>query len=324
VGRHDWAATAWWSVEGRQPGWSLRYTNLTFFAPVTVTASRDLGVPPGFPLNVERQVRAGLAVSVPWSSYERSITLTAAVDLTNYAWSSGPRDPAPPDGLSASVALQLSYSDARSFVRSISAEEGQTATVTFRLADPAFGSAFAFRQLTGAVARYLRLPFQLGDRPLHHVLGLRLSGGVARGDLSERHLFGLGGLGASDWIGSLLSTSAAPVRILRGFVQGAFAGESYLLGTAEYRLPIWDVETGAWTLPVYFRRLHAALFADAGDAFTVRLRDFQLHAGAGAELRAELLLGWSVPTNLRVGCAQGLTRSPWATLDCYGVLGGIF
>ena len=101
-------------------------------------------------------------------------------------------------------------------------------------------------------------------------------------------------------------------------------GTAYTLGTAEYRFPLWNVELGAWTLPFYLRRLHAAMYTDVGDAYTPGRRDFHLHAGAGAELRAEVVLGWVLPTDLRFGCARGLENSPLAILDCYAALGGVF
>jgi len=55
--------------------------------------------------------------------------------------------------------------------------------------------------------------------------------------------------------------------------------------------------------------LNGAVYTDVGDAFTFDRRDFKLHAGAGAELRAEVVLGWILPTDLRLGCARGLERS---------------
>ena len=155
---------------------------------------------------------------------------------------------------------------------------------------------------------------------------------MARGDLSERHLFELGGFNAGNPIQSILNPVSAPVRILRGFVSDAFAGEAYVLGNFEYRLPLLDVETGAWTLPLYLRRLHASVFTDVGDAwmpfddgpFRATSAPFHLHAGAGAELRAEVVLGYVLPTDVRVGCAHGLEQSSVSILDCYAAIGGVF
>ena len=70
--------------------------------------------------------------------------------------------------------------------------------------------------------------------------------------------------------------------------------------------------------------VHAAVYSDVGDAFTPGFHDFKLHAGAGAELRAEVVLGWILPTDLRLGCARGLENSPLAIVDCYAALGGVF
>src|SRR5262249_3868414 len=155
-------------------------------------------------------------------------------------------------------------------------------------------------------------------------LALRASFGVANGDLSNRHDYFLGGFQQGNLVRSVLNPASASVRILRGFARDAFHGTAYALGTAEYRFPLANIERGPWTLPVYLPRLHAAVFADVGDAFTFDGGAFQLHAGAGAELRGEVVLGWILPTDLRLGCAHGLERSPVAILDCYVALGGVF
>ncbi len=323
VGRHDYAATAWWSVEGRTPGWSLRYTNHTLYPDISVTSSRDIVVPPGFSDNLERDDQVGLFAAFPFDQYERAWTLGIGYDLIHLASIGGP-DAHPPDGVISRFTLQLAYSNAFRFAHSISAERGLAFAITFRVADPALGSDFAYRQFTGAFTKYLAMPWTWNGEPLHHAFALRLAGGVARGDLSDRHLFSLGGFGASNPIDTLINQTTAPVTVLRGFIPGAFAGEAYALGTLEYRFPLLDVERGAWTLPVYLRRLHAAIFSDAGDAFTLRRHDFRLHAGAGAELRAELVLGWYLPSTFRLGCAHGVTRSPETIWDCYTTLGGIF
>jgi outer membrane protein assembly factor BamA len=217
-------------------------------------------------------------------------------------------------------------------VRSISSEQGQRFALTARLAAKPLGSDFTFGQLSASYARFFALPWRKDGVPLHHVFAARLSGGVARGDLSERHLFGLGGFDAGDPVRSILNPVSAPVRILRGFAGGAFFGEAVVLGTFEYRLPLLDIETGPWTLPIYLRRLHASVFSDVGDAwmpfddgrFRAANSPFKLHAGAGAELRADVVLGYVLPTDVRVGCAHGLENSRVSILDCYAALGGVF
>lgn len=324
LGRTEWAATLWWGIESRLPGWDLSFTSHALYPDLSLSFSRDLVVPAGLPGNAERRVAGAVAVRVPWSLLGRAFAATLRYELQHLAAHVDPLGLAPPDGLLAALAATLSYTDARRFARGVSAEEGQRASVTLRVADPALGGRFAFWQLSGAFARYLALPWTWGGRPLHHALALRLSGGVAQGDLSRRHRFSLGGFDQSDLVQSVLSPATAGLTVLRGFASDAFAGEAFALGTLEYRLPLVDVETGAWTLPVYLRRLHAAAFADAGDAFTPGRGDLALQAGVGAELRAEVVLGWGLPSDLRLGCARGLGDSPWARWDCYLALGGIF
>jgi hypothetical protein len=334
AGRHDYQAAAWWAIDSRQPGWDVVYTSHTLYPDVSVSALRDVetasGAGPGY---TERIVQGTISASFPFSQIERSHRIGLQYELTHLAMNTpAVNGDNPPDGLIAAVSASYVYSDARRFVRSISSEQGQRFALTTRVAAKPLGSDFTFAQLSASYARFFALPWRKDGVPLHHVFAGRLAGGLARGDLSERHLFSLGGFDAGDPVRSILNPVSAPVRILRGFTGGAFSGEAYVLGTFEYRLPLVDVETGAWTLPIYLRRLHASAFTDVGDAWMpfddgplrAASSGFRLHAGAGAELRAEVVLGYVLPTDVRVGCAHGLERSSVSILDCYAALGGVF
>ena len=254
---------------------------------------------------------------------ERSQSLSLTYELENLAVDTNPLGVPTSPGLLAAATLTYSWSDVRRFVRSISSERGQRFALSLRLSDPALGSQFSFWQATTSASKFFALPWSTRGVPWHHALALRGSFGVSNGDLANRHDFFLGGFQQGDLVRSVLNPAAGTPR-LRGFARDSFHGTAYALGTAEYRFPLFDVETGAWTLPVYLRRLHAAVFADVGDAFTFSRHDFHLHTGAGAELRAEVVLGWILPTDLRFGCARGLESGPVAILDCYAALGGVF
>jgi Tol biopolymer transport system component len=332
--RHEYQAAAWWGIDSRQPGWAAVYTNHTVYPDISVSAVRDVetasGAGPGY---TDRVVQGIISASFPFSQIERSQSVSVQYELTNLSRNTPAVDGNNlPPGLIAATSVSYAYSDARRFVRSISSEEGQRFAVTTRIAGRALGSDFTFGQVSSSYARFFRLPWTSDGVPLHHVFAARLSGGLARGDLSERHLFELGGFNAGNPVQSILYPASAPVRILRGFVSDAFAGEAYVLGNFEYRLPLLDVETGAWTLPLYLRRMHAAVFTDVGDAwmpfddgpFRAASAPFRLHAGAGAELRAEVVLGYILPTDVRFGCAHGLEQSTVSVLDCYGAIGGVF
>ena len=327
IGRHEYAATAWFGLGSHMPGWDIAYINRSFYPELTFATSRDLNNATSIDGRhgyTERAVSGSFTALFPFTQVERSQSITTDYSVTSLAVNQNPDQAAVREGLLAAATLQYTYSDTHRFVYSVSREEGQRFTLTLRLSDPAIGSSFRFQQLSSSYSRYFAMPWTLNGRPLHHALAVRLSGGLARGDLSERHLFYLGGFDLGSPVTAVLNPANAPVRILRGFVQDAFRGEAYELGAAEYRFPILDIEAGAWTLPVFLRRLHGAVFSDFGDAFTPGKRDFKLHAGAGAELRAEVVLGYILPTDLRVGCARGLENSPLAIIDCYAALGGVF
>jgi sugar lactone lactonase YvrE len=320
VDRHEYAATAWYGLKSRLPGWDLTYVNHTLYPDLTLQLSRDLGTAArGGCCYSERAVGGSMSASFPFSQVERSHALSFSYEFFSLAQHTNPQNRPIATGNLAAATIAWRYSDARRFVNSISSEEGQRFSVAFRKSDPALGSTFSFWQLSAAVSRYFRVPFTR-----HHALALRASFGISRGDLSSRHLYSLGGFQQGDPIRAVINPTSAPVRVLRGFANDAFSGETVLLGTAEYRFPIWTVETGAWTLPFFLRRFHGAVYSDVGDAWTAGRHNFKLHAGAGVELRAEVVLGYILPADLRFGCARGLESSQAAILDCYAALGGVF
>jgi outer membrane protein assembly factor BamA len=306
------------------------YVNHCFYPDLTLELTRDLGLPqaaggldaPGY--YYERSVGGSLFASFPFSQVERSQAISLGYELENLSVDSNPLGVATSPGLLAAATLTYSWSDVRRFVRSISSERGQRFAVSLRVSHPALGSQFSFWQATTSASKFFAMPWSTHGVPWHHVLALRGSFGVSDGDLANRHDFFLGGFQQGDLVRSILYPATAPLRILRGFSGDAFHGTAYALATAEYRFPMFDVETGPWTLPVYLRRLHGAVYVDSGDAFTFSRHDFRLHTGAGAELRAEVVLGWILPTDVRLGCARALESGPLAILDCYAAIGGVF
>ena len=97
-------------------------------------------------------------------------------------------------------------------------------------------------------------------------------------------------------------------RALRGFPTAVVYGDSYYLGSAEYRLPIAHVDRGIGALPFFGRYLSASAFVDAGNAFD-ELSEPALtgvKVGTGAEVIGTAILGWGIPVTLRVGYAFGV------------------
>ena len=107
--------------------------------------------------------------------------------------------------------------------------------------------------------------------------------------------------------GDVALTLDAPSLPLRGYPPNAFRGENALLLGLEYRFPLREIGRGGDTAPFFWRRLHGALFVDAGEAWDEGgARADRLHAGVGAELRLDLTFSYGLPLTLRLGVAWGL------------------
>jgi outer membrane protein assembly factor BamA len=291
---------------------------------VDFSSSRFVANSPGEPDRLQSiWTVADAGLDFTFTRLDRALALRLGWDGTIYE-SLEPYDPAAADpaelfedGFLSSASLSLSYSDARAFSRSISAEEGKTLSIFVSVASPETGSDFDLARAQGAAAGYLRLP---GTR--HAVLATRLAGGAARGTIGGRAPFSLGGVPPPDLLGLFLLGGSGPSNQLRGYPSGALDGDAYLLLNLEVRFPIASPEWGRSTWPLFLRRLHGAVFVDAGDAFA--LADdppFESHPfswdairfGAGAEIGLETYLAYYLRADFRIGVARGLgpLLAPW-------------
>lgn len=109
-------------------------------------------------------------------------------------------------------------------------------------------------------------------------------------------------------------------------------GNRVLTAGAEYRFPLFEVMRGWGEVPLFINQLYGVVFLDTGamwgvdsTSLTYPTLDDTL-TGAGAELRARSSLFQSVPIDLRVGFAQGLTRgaAPGGELQLNWGLGTTF
>jgi hypothetical protein len=74
---------------------------------------------------------------------------------------------------------------------------------------------------------------------------------------------------------------------------------------ADYRFPLAYVQRGVGTWPIFLQALHAALFADAGHAWTGAFDAHDIKADAGAELSADVVAGYVLPISATLGVAWG-------------------
>ncbi len=305
AGRHTWDLQVLYGLSSHRPSVGLGWTARVIYPELTAAFTSDLSMQRS---RLERESALSLGASLPFSGVDWASSVFLGYELRYYAPDSAPVPqlqlgddlPPPRRGVAATAIIQASFSDTLRFQNSISAERGGSFSVQLRAARPEIGSQFTSYAAQAATARFFAMPWLS-----HHVLALRLGGGVADGDLGGRSAFALGGIGFRDPVLDLLNQTGVPGAALRGYPVGAFRGNRYFLGNAEYRVPIAAVDRGLWTLPIFLRRIHAAATFDYGLAAD-HLKLSELRPAVGAELRAEVLLGYGLLTNLRLGFARGL------------------
>jgi outer membrane protein assembly factor BamA len=179
---------------------------------------------------------------------------------------------------------------------SISREEGIAAGVTAELVRRALGSSADATTVTGDVRAYLP--------PLaeHHVLALRVAAGRSVGDPDAGRTFLLGGSFPG---GGVADFDSRAISLLRGFVDNRFAGSHVALMNIEYRWPIARPQRGVGTWPLFLHTIHAAVFADAGQAWTRAFRADAVKTSAGAEVSADVVAGYTLPFTFTMGAAWG-------------------
>lgn len=312
LARHAYAASATWLIDAPTgaaashsvPDWQISYAYDRWRPALFASASRDTRFaagppdPSGQPTNatlVEQAVEGGMYlpfrrvrsshgalidVRRVMASYKvpvKAAPVPAVEDVANavrFGWTS---NTAQQYGYSVSPEHGVTVGGTAEFLRSDAANEPRR-TIT----------ADARAYLPGSAAR--------------HVVALRAGIGISRGDPGAARYFHLGGAAANS---SVISFDRNALSLLRGFPTDAFAGTHIAVINADYRWPLSRPQRGAGTFPLFLHTLHAALFADAGHAWT---GDFDIHRAkiaAGAELAANVVAGYAIPFSIVVGAAWG-------------------
>jgi WD40 repeat protein len=307
LGRHAFAAGAsWWAAGERRPelqdaarpNWFASYVYDRWQPAVFVSASETDTLYPLARVTqgrtteiLERHAAAG--VLLPLTRMRWAQTGLASIDYERDTTLSG--------GLQrqferSAFRLGWAFSTAKQYGYSISSEQGFLVAATSEHVRRAIGADGDADAATVDARGYVRAG------PRHGVVALRLAGGAAAGDPNVRREFDLGG-SASRF--ALFDYGRDSISILRGFDAGTFAGRRLLNATAEYRVPVWRIERGRGTWPLFARTAHVAGFLDAGHAWNTRASWRDVKTSAGGELAIDLVAGYFVPITLAVGAARG-------------------
>ncbi len=207
----------------------------------------------------------------------------------------------PEVGLLSGVTASISYTNLLRYQESVSNESGRQLNISLRVDSDVLGSDFRSTQFTWSWTEFIDLPW-LDD----HALALRYAGGVARGDFKRRGFFFIGGFPQQNVIQAVIDQLPIGGAYLRGYPPSKFYGDQFHLLNVEYRMPLYEIERGMSSLPLYFNFVHLAAFCDVGKAFFGDLKLDELKVGVGGELLLEFVVGYFVPLTLRVGFARGL------------------
>jgi len=209
----------------------------------------------------------------------------------------------PDNALISALQFSLGWSNTWTPAQGISPGEGWSLRITLNASHRAIGSDLDYATASASLTRYLSMPWH--DL---HVLALRLRGGVGWSPSPEQALFSLGGAGLRNPIADFIQGTSTSNTALRGYPAGALLGRHFWMASAEYRLPIAIIDWGMWTLPLYFKRLHGALTADAGWAGASMGGFGDIRPSIGAVLRLEAIVGHDFGAQLQLGYAFGLGR----------------
>ncbi len=209
----------------------------------------------------------------------------------------------PNHGTGGIVRLGYRYADIIRTAEAISNELGYELTLATDLASPETASDWTLTAFSGRMRGYVPMPWDF-----HQVLALALSGATASGTYTRAGYYTVGGYVDSSPVDDLINGVNQRAFVLRGYAPQTFFGRNYGLLNSEFRFPLWYVERGVSTLPVFWRTLAGNVFCDYGGAFDELDLDAPfdvLHVGVGAELWFHLVFLYFMETNLRVGYARG-------------------
>ena len=309
LGYHVYAATATWRISSPEgaptparatPDWQLYYAYARWRPSIFGSASAetsffagpatDAGTPTASTL-VARELQAGVILPIVHVrvSHQALVSLVHAHEQYTL----------PTQELSRTrVAIRGAWltSSARNYGYSISPEDGVSVGATTEIVRRGFGAFDDASVVTGDIRAYLP------SFAPHHVAAVRVAAGISSGDVTAGRTFLLGGPASN---GSAIDFGRHAVSLLRGFPTDTFAGSRVALVNADYRWPIARPQRGVGTWPLLFHTVHAAVFADAGHAWTRAFRADAIKVSAGGELSANVVAGYFIPFTATVGAAWG-------------------
>ena len=197
------------------------------------------------------------------------------------------------------------FNNAHEYLRSISPEQGITASLAYENLNKALGSEASLQQFRGDLRGYLAIPYRRSPTG-RHVVAFHGAAARTTGDFVFQRSLKVGGESIGDT--TTLELTNLPVR---GYESATLRGRTAAIASAEYRFPIYDIDRGPTTWPIFFKRVHGDVFVDAGRAWQqiAGIGRTGTIASTGAEVAVDLILANALPIRYRIGVAY-LLRDP--------------
>jgi hypothetical protein len=292
LGRHAYTASAAWSVARARPDWIVAYAYDRWWPTLFASLSDDTD--PWRSGNVRtREVNAGALL--PFRRVRWTQNVLAAFSGSGDRFDCGSCTEAI-GGTAKRRAIRLgwSFDDTRSYGYSISRESGVSIRATSETTRAALGADGNAGAMIFDATAYRRV------FPRHGVIAARAAAATSWGDKPLRRVFSATGPGPRP-AGFAFGSDA--IGLLRGFASGGVAGEHAFVSNLDYRFPLSSIQRGVGTLPMFIRTAHAAVFVDAGHAWSDHLRWSDLRTSVGAEMSLDTVLGYAVPVTFTSGVA---------------------
>lgn len=203
----------------------------------------------------------------------------------------------PTPGYDARISASVTHATAQRQPFDISRSWGHVISLWTAITEPYLGGVTRSIALGGRAEQYVRFDFQ--ESVLAFAYTAAWNTPVSLGGYSSQ---------PAPVLDALIAGRGAPGDYARLRGLPPRGGEQLHVVQAEYRALLMRFNRGIDTLPLFARRVHSALFVDAGDAFSGAFDLRRVGVGMGAELRLDWAAQYGNDYMLRAGVARGLTH----------------
>ncbi|MDJ0765938.1 MAG: BamA/TamA family outer membrane protein [Myxococcota bacterium] len=212
----------------------------------------------------------------------------------------GDRPTIPDQFFRAGIDLSWRYDNTINSPLGISPHKGRKLAGQVSMYHPALGGAQTLAGFWYAWTEYVGMPWLN-----HHVVALRLNGGIYVSDPPKQASFAVGGYREQNIVDTIWNDAPAGVPTVRGYPQNAFRGDQFHALKLEYRFPIWFAEAAYATLPVFLKRIQCGIFSDNAVVSFESLDRDDWHSSLGMEIVWALTFSYFRSLSLRTGYAYG-------------------